>query len=67
MIKLVAAFVLGIVVATVGLSGIVQIADSGIEVIKTQSQELSRTGQIPESRWAEIGWRQTQFVLQFAT
>jgi hypothetical protein len=50
MIKLVAAFVLGIVVATVGLSGIVQIADSGIEVIKAQSQELSRTGQIAQSR-----------------
>jgi hypothetical protein len=50
MIKLVAAFVMGIVVATVGLSGIAQIADSGIEAIKTQSQNLSRNGQIPESR-----------------
>jgi hypothetical protein len=50
MIKLVAAFVLGIVVATVGLSGIAQIADSGIEAIKTQSQNLSRNGQISESR-----------------
>jgi len=30
--------------------GIAQIADSGIEAIKTQSQNLSRNGQIPESR-----------------
>jgi hypothetical protein len=51
MIKLVAAFVLGIVVATVGFSGIAQIADSGIEVIKTQSLELSRD---PQSNYKEI-------------
>ena len=50
MIKLLAAFVLGIVVATVGLSGIAQIADSGIDAIKAQSQNLSRNGQISESR-----------------
>jgi hypothetical protein len=50
MIKLLAAFVLGIVVATVGLSGIAQIVDSGIDAIKAQSQNLSRNGQISESR-----------------
>lgn len=46
MIKLLAAFFLGIVVATVGFSGIAQIADSGIAAIKTQSLELSRDPQL---------------------
>jgi hypothetical protein len=36
------AFVLGMVVATVGLSGIARIFDKGIETVKTQSQELAK-------------------------
>jgi hypothetical protein len=36
------AFVLGMVVATVGVSGIARIFDKGIETVKTQSQELAK-------------------------
>ena len=50
MIKLLAAFVLGIVVATVGVTGIAQLADSGIAEIKSQSRALVQNGSILESR-----------------
>jgi hypothetical protein len=50
MIKLLVAFVMGIVVATVGLSGVTQIVDSGIDTIKVQSRNLSQNRQISESR-----------------
>jgi hypothetical protein len=36
------AFILGMVVATVGLSGLAKIFDRGIETVKTQAQELSK-------------------------
>jgi hypothetical protein len=39
---LVIAFILGMVVATVGLSGIARIFDKGIETVKTHSQELAK-------------------------
>jgi hypothetical protein len=35
-------FVLGLVVATVGFSGVAKILDRGIETVKTQSQELAK-------------------------
>lgn len=35
-------FVLGLVVATVGFSGVARLLDNGVEIIKTQSQELAR-------------------------
>lgn len=35
-------FVLGLVVATVGFSGIAQIADKGVQTIQTQSKELAQ-------------------------
>ena len=35
-------FVLGLVVATVGFSGVARLLDRGIETIKTQSQELAK-------------------------
>jgi len=35
-------FVLGLVVATVGFSGVARLLDRGVETIKTQSQELAK-------------------------
>lgn len=35
-------FILGLVVATVGFSGVAKILDRGIETVKTQSQELAK-------------------------
>jgi len=35
-------FVLGLVVATVGFSGVARILDRGIETVKTQSQEMAK-------------------------
>lgn len=35
-------FILGLVVATVGFSGVAKILDKGIETVKTQSQELAK-------------------------
>ena len=35
-------FVLGLVVATVGFSGIARIADRGVQTIQTQSKELAQ-------------------------
>jgi hypothetical protein len=40
--KLIVGFVLGLVVATVGFSGIARILDNGIDHVKTQSQELAK-------------------------
>jgi hypothetical protein len=40
--NLVIGFVLGIVVATVGFSGVARIFDHGIEAVKTQSKELAQ-------------------------
>lgn len=42
MTKLLIAFVLGIVVGTVGLTGVINVAQKGIEAVKTQSQELAK-------------------------
>jgi hypothetical protein len=33
---------MGLVVATVGFSGVARLLDRGVETIKTQSQELAR-------------------------
>jgi hypothetical protein len=42
MTKLIIVFLLGVIVATVGFSGIAHIMDRAIEVIKTQSKELAQ-------------------------
>ena len=42
MIKLLIGFVLGIVVATVGFSGITKVLDRGVQTIQQQSKELAR-------------------------
>ena len=42
MTKLVIGFVLGLVVATVGFSGVARILDHGIESVKTQSKEMAK-------------------------
>ncbi len=36
------SFILGIIVATVGFSGVARILDKGIETVKTQSQEYAK-------------------------
>ena len=38
----IAGTVFGLVLATVGFSGIAKILDRGVETVKTQSQELAR-------------------------
>ena len=35
-------FILGLVVATVGFSGVARMLDRGVETIQTQSKELAR-------------------------
>ena len=40
--KLIVGFVLGLVVATVGFSGIARMLDRGVQTIQTQSQELAK-------------------------
>ena len=42
MIKLLIAFILGIVVGTVGLTGVINVAQKGVEAVKTQSTELAK-------------------------
>lgn len=42
MTKLLIAFILGIVVGTVGLTGVINVAQKGVEAVKTQSQELAK-------------------------
>ena len=39
---IVIGFVLGLVVATVGFGGVARMLDKGVDVVKTQSQELSK-------------------------
>ena len=41
MIKCVICFVAGVVVATIGFSGVASLLDSGVNAVKTQAQELS--------------------------
>ncbi len=38
----IAGAVFGLILATVGFSGIARIMDKGIETVKTQSQELAK-------------------------
>ena len=40
--NLIIGFVLGLIVATVGFSGVARLLDRGVEAIKTQSQELAK-------------------------
>lgn len=40
--NLVIGFVLGLVVATVGFSGVARMLDRGIDTVKTQSKELAQ-------------------------
>ena len=40
--NIVIGFVLGLVVAAVGFSGIARIADRGVQTIQTQSKELAQ-------------------------
>jgi hypothetical protein len=40
--NLIIGFILGLVVATVGFSGMARLLDKGVETIKTQSQELAK-------------------------
>jgi capsular polysaccharide biosynthesis protein len=35
-------FVLGIIVSTVGFTGVARMLDHGVETVKTQSQELAK-------------------------
>jgi len=42
MTKILIGFVLGIIVATVGFSGIARMLDRGVETVKTQSQEMAK-------------------------
>jgi hypothetical protein len=40
--KYIACIVFGMILATVGFSGIAKIFDKGVETVKTQSQELAK-------------------------
>jgi hypothetical protein len=42
MTKLVTGFILGLIVATVGFSGVARILDHGIETVKSQSKEMAK-------------------------
>lgn len=42
MTKILIAFILGIVVGTVGLTGVINVAQKGVDVVKTQSTELAK-------------------------
>ena len=42
MSKILIGFVLGLIVATVGFSGIARLADRGVQTIQTQSKELAQ-------------------------
>jgi len=41
MFKCVMCFVAGVVVATIGFSGVASLLDSGVEAVKSQAQELT--------------------------
>ena len=40
--RFIIGFVLGLIVATVGFSGVARMVDNGIDRVKTQSQELAK-------------------------
>jgi hypothetical protein len=40
--KLIIGFVLGVVVSTIGFTGLARVADRGVESIKQTSQEVSK-------------------------
>ena len=40
--RFIVGFILGLVVATVGFSGVARMLDNSIEHVKTQSQELAK-------------------------
>lgn len=40
--KFVIGFICGIVVASIGFSGVARLMDSGVEVVKEKSRELSQ-------------------------
>ena len=42
MTKTLIVFILGIVVGNIGLSGVITVAQKGVDVVKTQSQELAK-------------------------
>jgi hypothetical protein len=42
MTKILIGFVSGIIVATVGFSGIARMLDRGVDTVKTQSQDLAK-------------------------
>lgn len=42
MFRFIVGFVLGLIVATVGFSGIARILDHGVETIKSTSEELAK-------------------------
>ena len=42
MMKFIVGFICGIVVASIGFSGVARLMDSGVQVVKEKSQELSR-------------------------
>ena len=42
MTKFLVGFLLGVVVATIGFTGVARLLDSGVEVVKEKSQELAR-------------------------
>ena len=41
MFKCLMCFVAGVVVATIGFSGVAALLDSGVEAVKSQAQELT--------------------------
>ena len=42
MIKLIIGFVLGVVVSTIGFTGLARVADRGVEHLKQTSQEVAK-------------------------
>ena len=42
MTKFFVGFILGVVVATIGFSGVARLLDSGVDVVKEKSQELAK-------------------------
>lgn len=42
MTKLIIGFVLGVVVSTIGFSGLARVADRGVEHLKETSQEVAK-------------------------
>lgn len=42
MIKILIGFILGIIVSTVGFSGVARMLDHGVDQVKTHSQEIAK-------------------------